>query len=406
MGGSQEPRVEPGVGGTTATLPDPPSGGAGGAVIPPETPHTVSFESTRLRPEYYAEGCAFGDFNKDGHTDLLMGPLWYEGPGLVQARELEEAKVYGYSDRTRRHFMSFTHDFDGDGWLDAMSLGYIGTDARWYRNPGDPTKLDQHWEQHTVYQGVNGEAPLLAELVAGGGPELLFEANGRLGYAVPTADATAPWVFHPISNQGFIHGLGVGDIDGDTLNDVITKDGWHKQGTGTPPTWQFNPADFSLGQEGGGHMRVFDVDGDGDNDVVTSMNGHAYGLYWFEQTRNGGTSSFTPHEILSINPGADNFSQLHALDVADFNGDGLLDLVTGKRWWAHEERDPGALDPAVLYWFQLQRTPGQPPTFKPNLVHSDSGVGLQVCAGDLNGDGRADIAAANKKGLTLHLQRR
>jgi hypothetical protein len=368
-------------------------------------PHAVSFESRMLRNEYYAEGCAWADFNKDGHQDLLLGPLWYVGPDLLVSHEVEEAKVYGYSDRTRRHFMSFAHDFDGDGWMDVMSVGYIGTDARWYRNPGDPTKLLEHWEQHTLFQGVGGEAPLFAELVAGGGPELVFEAGGKLGYAVPAADVTQPWQFQAIGQQGFTHGLGVGDIDGDGLNDVVLKSGWYKQGTGTPPTWQSMPADFSLGHDGGGHMRIFDVDGDQDADVVTSMDAHAYGLYWFEQVRQGDVISFTPHEILPTQNSDGNFSQLHALDVADFNGDGLLDLVTGKRWWAHEERDPGALDPAVVYWFELQRTPGQLPSFKPHLVHSDSGIGLQVCASDLNGDGRPDIAAANKKGLSLHLQK-
>ena len=151
-------------------------------------------------------------------------------------------------------------------------------------------------------------------------------------------------------------------------------------------------------------MLTLDVDADGDLDVLTSMDGHGYGLYWFEQTTQGNVISFTPHEILALTPGGDNFSQLHAINLADFNGDGLSDLVTGKRWWAHQGADPGANDPAVVYWFELKHTAGTVPTFVPHQVHNDSGVGLQVCTADLNGDGRPDIAAANKKGLHLHLQ--
>ena len=47
---------------------------------------------------------------------------------------------------------------------------------------------------------------------------------------------------------------------------------------------------------------------------------------------------------------------MHALDLVDMNGDGLKDIVTGKRFWAHGPHgdvEPNA--PAVLYWFELRR---------------------------------------------------
>jgi hypothetical protein len=39
-------------------------------------------------------------------------------------------------------------------------------------------------------------------------------------------------------------------------------------------------------------------------------------------------------------------SQMHALAPADMNGDGVPDIVTGKRFWAHADKDPGSLEPA------------------------------------------------------------
>ncbi len=42
--------------------------------------------------------------------------------------------------------------------------------------------------------------------------------------------------------------------------------------------------------------------------------------------------------------------------------------------------------------------------FVPHLVHDDSGVGTQVAAGDINGDGLPDVIAGNKKGTHIHLQ--
>ena len=41
--------------------------------------------------------------------------------------------------------------------------------------------------------------------------------------------------------------------------------------------------------------------------------------------------------------------------------------------------------------------------FIPYLIDDNSGVGTQVVAGDVNGDGLADIVVGNKKGTFVHL---
>ena len=61
----------------------------------------------------------------------------------------------------------------------------------------------------------------------------------------------------------------------------------------------------------------------------------------------------------------------------------------------------------MTYWFELKRgVEGMPGgvDFVPHLVHDDSGVGTQVAAGDINGDGLPDVIAGNKKGTHIHLQ--
>ena len=156
-------------------------------------------------------------------------------------------------------------------------------------------------------------------------------------------------------------------------------------------------------------MHAYDIDRDGDNDVITSLAAHGYGLSWFEQVKKGNEINFVQHEILSTKSDQKlagvQFSQLHAVELADINGDGLKDIITGKRYWAHGpngDADPSG--PAVLYWFELKRASNGSVTYVPHQIDEDSGVGTQFSVGDLNGDKRVDIVIGNKKGGFVFLQ--
>ena len=100
-------------------------------------------------------------------------------------------------------------------------------------------------------------------------------------------------------------------------------------------------------------------------------------------------------------------SQTHALHCVDINGDGLKDLVTGKRWWAHGPKgDADPNSPPVLYWFEAQRGSDGLVQFRPHLIDSDSGIGTQFVVADLNDDKLLDIVISNKKGTFIFEQMR
>lgn len=95
---------------------------------------------------------------------------------------------------------------------------------------------------------------------------------------------------------------------------------------------------------------------------------------------------------------------MHALALVDMNGDGVKDILTGKRFWAHGptgDVEPDA--PAAVFYYELHRDGQCNVTFIPHLIDDDSGVGTQVTAADLNNDGRPDVIVANKKGIFVHL---
>ena len=323
---------------------------------------TPTFKKITLTDKFYCEGAYYGDFNKDGKMDVVAGPYWYEGPDFQTKHEIYTPKAYdphGYSD----NFLTYTGDFNGDGWTDVLYVPHPGADAFWYENPG---AKGGPWKKHLAMKECGNESPMWLDINGDGRPELIYNINGYMGYA--TWDPAKPdqlWTFHAVTTKGsyqrYTHGIGAGDINGDGRMDLLESGGWWEQPAqvkdGEP--WKWHPFKFA---DAGAQMLVYDVDGDGLNDVITAWHCHGYGLVWYKQIRDAkGEITWKQNVILPPKPDlksdALRISQMHALDLADMNGDGLKDLVTGKRYWAHGphgDAEPAA--PAVLYWFELHAT--------------------------------------------------
>ena len=98
------------------------------------------------------------------------------------------------------------------------------------------------------------------------------------------------------------------------------------------------------------------------------------------------------------------FSELHSVNLADIDGDGLKDIVTGKTYWSHHTKSPMWDAGAVVYWFKLKRT-GSGVDWIPHKADGESGIGRQVIVGDVSGDKLPDIIVGGMKGshvLTHH----
>lgn len=400
--------------------------GAATVVISTEPPEpSGKWEKIKISNYFWAEGACVADVDGNGHIDILSGPYWYAGPDFktrhtiyddTQSFPSREGEIPGFlgelsgKNGYSNNFLSYAHDINGNGRPDYLVVGWPGKETFWYENPGPE---GGHWPRHLALAVTDNESPMFVDMNGDGQPDLLCMSEGRIGYAsYDAANPTAPWKWNAITPedkgayQRYTHGIGHGDINSNGLTDILEKRGWWEQPAdwdGVSP-WKFHPADF--GEKGGAQMFGYDVNGNGRTDVITALDAHGFGVAWFEQNEDG---SWTRH-LLTDTPEEKGstgvaFSQPHALDLVDLNGNGTKDIVTGKRFWAHGPK--GDVEPdqhAVIYAFMLTREDGKA-TYTAEIIDADSGVGCQVMAADVSGNGKPDIITANKKGCFVIMQK-
>jgi hypothetical protein len=387
----------------------------------------ITWRKTVLDKKFRSEGSAVADVNKDGKIDVLNGEYWYEAPDW-KPHELQPPKDHGdgaggYS----RSFACWTDDFNADGYPDLIVVDHPGRPCYWMENPkGDASK---HWAKHEIWHSACNETPLYVDLFGTGKRVLVMSfqkkgspaaphgLDGQMAWFSPAKDPNALWEMHPISEPSvpptmkdgkpvagtgkmipgthhYSHGLGVGDLNRDGRSDVMTPGGWWEQAsTDEGQPWKFHPANFG---EACADMYAYDMDGDGKADVLSSS-AHKFGIWWHQQKPGKDSPAFVKHDLFK-----DLVSETHAMHFADIDGDGLKDLVTGKRFWSHGPKgEPGSDKPAMLYWFKATKGTDGVTSFTPMVIDDNSGVGTQFVVADINGDKLLDVVVSNKKGVCV-----
>ncbi|MBX9579994.1 MAG: VCBS repeat-containing protein [Gemmataceae bacterium] len=393
-----------------ATAADPPAKPA---------PH-VTWKKTVLDRKFRSEGVAVADVNKDGKVDVLNGEYWYEAPDWTP-HELQPPMDHkdglgNYS----RVFACWADDLNADGYPDLIVIDFPGVPCYWMENPKGGSG---HWKKHQIWHSACNETPLYTDLLGTGQRVLVMgfqpegkgpDANeGQMAYFTPDPnDPTAKWQMHPISEPSmpnqpvpgtfkFSHGLGVGDVNKDGRNDVVCTGGWWEQpakADGKTP-WAFHPANLGAACA---DMYVYDVDGDGVNDVL-STSAHQFGVWYHKQVAKPKQNEPAFQTVPLFGRLT---SETHAAHFVDVDGDGLKDLVTGKRWWSHGRSEPGSSWDARIYWLKAVKEKDGFTNFVPMLIDDDSGIGTQFEVADVNGDGLLDIISSNKKGVRVIVQER
>lgn len=357
----------------------------------------VRFVKHRLG-SFRSETLCLADFNGDRRLDVLAGAYLYLAPDWKPVRV--RALAGSVDDQGKGYYDDFANrplDVDGDGKPDLITCGWFSKSVKWHRNT---LGRAEEWPMMQEEKDGNYESADLHDIDGDGKTnEILPHATGTEWFEIGTLPSGQRGLIrHVVSARAFDYGGGVGDLNGDGRPDILRPNAWYegpadpRKGEWIERTW----GDIALGAKDGKadhtpEILVLDVNGDGWIDVITSS-AHKHGIFWYEQTRAAGKTGWKQHLI------DDTWSQAHSLALADLDGDGTPELITGKRFMAHNGSDPDEFGPLGVYYYQLKRSPA--PTWTKHAISFNEGIGsgVNLCAVDLDADGDTDVIVTGKWG--------
>ncbi|MEO5773073.1 MAG: rhamnogalacturonan lyase [Sphingomicrobium sp.] len=351
----------------------------------PDGGTTPAGESYSYRPN----DASVGDVDGDGRYEIIL--KWdptnskdnafggYTGPVIVDAYTLEGKRLWrinlGRNIRAGAHYTQFlVYDFDGDGRAEVIMKTADGTVDGTGKVIGD-AKADWRAGGGEVEQRDRTGATTLADgrmvaRIAGRilkGPEYLTVFNGRTGAAMgtvpyvpprsnnvePTAEELTKTWGDGYGNRSDRHNAAVAYLDGKHPSAIMAR-GYYARSTLAAYDWNGHklslrwlfdssvPGNEKFASNGNHQLSVADVDGDGRDEVITGamvVDDNGRGL-WSAGLGHG--DAMHVGDLDPARPGLEKFGVHENMRQSGNVGAAMLDARTGAvLWTTRAEKDTG-----------------------------------------------------------------
>ena len=301
----------------------------------------------------WPEAVAIGDINGDGLNDVVMVTSSYFDPANDNTLHVWTQNPDGTLAPRVKYFLGgrpqsvAIGDVNGDGLNDVVvaintGIGVLTQKADGTLNPMVLYPTNDAYKVRVADLNNDG----LLDIVSVG-----WNTNTVTVFTQNQDGTLAPPVTYAAPHAGW-EDLKVGDVNNDGLTDVIVMNG---QGFGPNVEVLYQQPDGTLGgltslSVGSNHLTsgvgVGDVNGDGLNDIVTSYGGNRPDASIGEFLQNAGGGFDPPVRLVS-------YDIPEPVEVVDVNGDGLSDIVTAHGGWlalgVYLQQPDGTLATEQLY---------------------------------------------------------
>lgn len=366
-------------------------------------------------------GITIGDYDGDGKADLAATITWFDTVevyrnisvkgGIIFAEKIKLPVELDRFSSNRIHI--YSSDIDGDEKLDLIATNEGNSDYNLYhggvsifRNNStigtlsfEPEKYYKYFLSRTQGVGIadfNGDGkPDLAVLNAGGDPpyapwDISIQKNtstpGNIAYA-------RPYKIFIGEEERYVNPISIvsRDFDGDHKPDLAWVDSrlnklYIARNISTPDSIMFADKIEYATALSPYYITAADIDNDNKQDIVIANNGTAT-VSVFKNISAGDNIAFAEKQEFVVSAAA------NGLAITDLNGDGMPDIA------AATDNNPYSIS-----LLQNKSSIGVI-DFTTNTDYDVAGSSLYICNGDLDGDGKPDIAATRQGVDTISILR-